>query len=337
MDDSPPSPFGYVAMHRIVREAFSPTRLDNLSLACGVESWKESGPQVITGTGMYSGVAYNCFDVLADLGLRILDRLVEEIVQIRGAERARSAVVVSDVKRARERLRCASSVSIQDDETLAPCPSSRLIQRGRRAPGEPAPLGRFDPRQRMIDVHSQRYAQLLEAETARDSGNERGAARRALIALHREGMECLYLPYNHFNSLTKWAFTGRQTSAPTLTAGAKSLLQCTVEQALQWVLKSTAVAVAGIASRRAISGNDIATMHDVLKQREGILQGELPSHDGLDSLDAAFPERRPNSARGAGAVRGRLSSRGRSRGRGARSRSPRLPEPDEEDEDDDSD
>ena len=293
---------------------------------------------MITGTGMYSTVEYTCFDVLADLGLRVLDRLVDEVLGVRGAERARATVSISDVKRARERLGCSPSVALEDNETLAACPSSRLIQRGRRAPGEPAAAGRFDPRQQMIDVHSQRYASLLEAETARDSGSDRGAVRRALIALHREtpAVPCLYLPDNHFSSLTRWILTGRQTPAPTLTPGARSLLQCTVEQTLQWVLKSTVVAVAGIASRRTITGNDIAVMHGILKEREDILQGELPSYEGLDRLAAALLDRRSSSARG-GAAPGGRSSRGRNRGRGARSRSRRIPEPGEEEDEDDDD
>ena len=87
------------SMHAVVLEAFPSTRLDNMGLPRGVGSFKESGQSIVMGTGMYSGIQYTCFDVVREIGLRILHRLVLELVH--DSERAgRATIYVADVRRA---------------------------------------------------------------------------------------------------------------------------------------------------------------------------------------------------------------------------------------------
>ena len=86
------------SMHAIVLEAFPAARLDNMGLPCGVGSFKESGQSVVMGTGMYSGVQYTCIDIVREIALRILHRLVLELVHDSERE-CRSTIYVAGVRR----------------------------------------------------------------------------------------------------------------------------------------------------------------------------------------------------------------------------------------------
>ena len=79
------------------------------------------------------------------------------------------------------------------------------------------------------------FAQLKAQDDARPQpvGGDRGATRRALIAVSKGApSDCLYLPDKYFALFTRWMFTGVEGQAPTMTPGARALIQHDVEQSL---------------------------------------------------------------------------------------------------------
>ena len=317
------------SMHAVVLEAFPSTRLDNMGLPCGVGSFKESGPSAVMGTGMYSGVRYTCFDVVRELALRILHRLVLDIVH--DSERVRRGTVyVADVRRALRQLGFPQTLEmISDANTLPSCPSVSAIKKGpsgnKRKPGS--------ERQSLIEEQSQKYKELLaqEAGNVPALGGERGASRRALIALHQGGPAppCLYLPVKYFQLLTTWMFTGAEGHAVSLTPGAKALIQHGVEEAMMWVVSSAWQGLRGFTNRTALTGHDIVVMTDILRRNAERLRGDLPDYDGLDALDRLLlgEQQRAEGNRGRGRGRSAGSSSG---GRAGQKRRP----PSESDESD---
>ena len=231
------------SMHTVVMEAFPSARLDNMGLPCGVERFQEKGGREVTGTGMYSAVQYSCFDVVREIALRIMHRLVLELVH--DSERAgRATIYVADVRKAFNDLGFPQTLEISDANALPACPSVKAIKEGRRAPSQANKRNRKQgsERQALIDAQSSRYAEILarEADRAPAIGDQRVGTRRALISLH-QGMprpQCLYLPVKYFDMLTQWMFAGNEDHPPTLTPGAKSLMQFGVEGTLMWLIES---------------------------------------------------------------------------------------------------
>ena len=333
MERSPPRAH-YTEMPPSVLEAFPKTRLDNMSIACGCERWQDSiGSKHVVGTGIYSGITYTSFDMLRDIGLRSLNQLIQEIVRIRGSS-ARSTFHTADVQKARESLGIAQTIAVSDTDTLEPCPSTKSIQRLREEPGDEG-----DVPEGLLQSLGRKYAELFRQYSSRAPpvGGDKGYSRRLLIDLYRgSDVRCLYLPHSKFSNLIRWIFTGVQNSAPTLTSGARTLIQLTVEETLAWVMRSTWTAISELTVRKAISASDLLTVAQILKERGKILQGALPEYRDLDKLDAAVSAKRADagaaSSTGTGErrVRGR-SSRGRGGGRLGRS----LPEDGTDDSDSD--
>ena len=79
MADNPAGHVSYHSIHDIVLEAFPQSKLDHLSLPAGCERWQD-GAKLVKGSGMYSEIIYSGFDVLREFGMRILHKLVQEIV-----------------------------------------------------------------------------------------------------------------------------------------------------------------------------------------------------------------------------------------------------------------
>ena len=75
MDNNRPESVKYRSTHSVVLEAFPKARLDNMSMLAGCARWQD-GAKVVTGSGMYSEIVYSGFDVLREIGMRILHRLV---------------------------------------------------------------------------------------------------------------------------------------------------------------------------------------------------------------------------------------------------------------------
>ena len=191
--DRSPSRARYTTMPPSVLEAFPKTRLDNMSIACGCERCVQYlvGSKQVVGTGIYSGITYTSFDMLRDISLRSLNRLVEEIVRVRDSS-PRSTFYAADVQRARQNLGIAEAISVSDPNTLPHCPSAKQITRSR---DEPRNEG--DSPQGLLGELSQRYAELFRQHSSRDPalGGDRGSTRRLLIDLYRgTPARCLYLP-----------------------------------------------------------------------------------------------------------------------------------------------
>ena len=313
----------YDSIHNIVLKAFPSSRLDNMGLPCGVQAFKDHGPRPVMGTGMYSEVQYTCFDIVRDLGLRILHKLALEIAH--DSERAQT-IYVKDVLKALRKLGHPQSLELTDGSGLPSCPSVNTIKRGRAAPGGGRKQG--SSRQQLIDAQSQMFAQLKAQEDARPQpvGGDRGATRRTLIAVSKGApSDCLYLPDKYFALLTRWIFTGVEGQAPTMTPGARALIQHAVEQSLMWIIESSWEGMQGYTGRSSLTAHDILVMMEILRKRAEILRGELPEYPGLDELEEELLHKQRSRGRG-GSVRGRSS-----RGRGAerrRSRSPPGPDPD---------
>ena len=177
---------------------------------------------------MYSDITYSGFDVLRELGMRILHRLVQEIVRIKNlVERGRANVGVEAVYDALDELGVPRTIDLADGDNLPPCPSRRTIIRGR---GEGSQ--RVDGRQGVIDALHHSYARRAEEAAARAPalGGDRGAERRMLIDMYADTppSTCLFLPDKYFSQLTRWVFTGIAGHAPSLSTGARHLIQFTV-------------------------------------------------------------------------------------------------------------
>ena len=148
------------SMHQVVMEAFPSSRLDNMGLPCGVERFQEKGGREVIGTGMFSAVQYSCFDVVREIALRIMHRLVLELVH--DSERAgRSTIYVADVRRAFKQLGFPQTLEISDANSLPPCPSITSIKLGRNAPSQGSKRKQGSERQALIDEQSRRYAEIL--------------------------------------------------------------------------------------------------------------------------------------------------------------------------------
>ena len=264
------------------------------------------------GTGMYSAVQYSCFDVVREVALRIMHRLVLELVH--DSERAGHAhIYVADVRRAFKNMGSPVTLEISDANSLPTCPSTKSIKEGRLAPSQTRTRTQDSARQSLIDAQASRYAEITARDAARAPalGDQRGATRRALISMH-EGMprpHCLYLPVKYFDMLTTWMFAGADEQPPTLTPGAKSLLQFGVEGTLMWLIESSWKGVRGYTGRSSLFPHDIVVMTDILRRSDERLRGDLPEYHGLDELEHALLRTQP---------RADGSSRGRGRGRSAR-------------------
>ena len=300
------------SMHTVVMEAFPSARLDNMGLPCGVERFQEKGGREVMGTGMYSAVQYSCFDVVREIALRIMHRLVLECVH--DSERAcRSTIYVADVRRAFKNMGSPVTLDISDANTLPTCPSTKSIKEGRSAPSQTRKRKQESERQSLIDEQSRMYAEIIAGEAARAPalGDQRGGTRRALISMH-QGMprpHCLYLPVKYIDMLTTWMFDGADDQPPTLTPGAKSLMQFGVEETLMWLIESSWKGVRGYTGRTSITAHDIAVMIDILRRSDERLRGDLPEYHGLDDIERAMlgTHHRADS-----------SKRGRGRGAGGR-------------------
>ena len=151
------------------------------------------------------------------------------------------------------------------------------------------------------------YADIFAREAARAPalGDQRGGTRRALISMH-QGMprpHCLYLPVKYFDMLTTWMFDGADDQPPTLTPGAKSLMQFGVEETLMWLIESSWKGVRGYTGRTSITAHDIAVMIDILRRNDERLRGDLPEYHGLDDIERALlgtHHRADSSKRGRG-------------------------------------
>jgi len=184
---------------------------------------------------MYSEIVYSGFDVLRETGMRILHRLVHEIVRVRNQDqRVRANVDVEYVYDARMALGLKPTISMVDADKLLPCPSRESIVRGR---GDARDRG---PRAGLIDILSGRYAQRAQQAAARAPalGDVRGAEREMLIDLYSESFpeDCLFLPDKYFSQLTRWVFAGVEGTVPALSPGARNLIQLTVEETLLWII-----------------------------------------------------------------------------------------------------
>ena len=310
------------SMHTVVMEAFPSSRLDNMGLPCGVGSFTDSGQSVVMGTGMYSGVQYTCFDVVREIALRILHRLVLELVHDSERE-GRSTIYVADVRRAFKQLAFPQTLeSISDANTLPSCPSVPSIKRGRAAPSQDSKRKQGTDKHELLDAQHKKYKELLaqEASHVPSVGGDRGASRRALIALH-EGqppVQCLYLPAKYFNILTKWMFAGAGGGDPQLTPGARALMQHGVEETLMWVISSSWQGCRGFTTRTALTGQDIVGMIDILRRNAERLRGTLPEYHGLEELEREVlgePKAEAKRGRGRGRSAGGRSSGGRGRKR----------------------
>jgi len=133
MEEVPADNVKYDSIHNIVLEAFPSSRLDNMGLPCGVQAFKDHGPRAVMGTGMYSEVQYTCFDIVRDLGMRILHKLVLEIAH--DSERAQT-IYVKYVQKALRKLGHPQNLELLDGSSLPPCPSVSSVKRGRAAPIE---------------------------------------------------------------------------------------------------------------------------------------------------------------------------------------------------------
>ena len=173
----------YQSIHDIVLEAFPQTKLDHMSLPAGCERFQDGAKQV-KGTGMYSDIIYSGFDVLRELGMRILHRLVQEIVRMKNlVERGRANVGVEAVYDALDELGVARTIDLADGDNLPPCPSSRTITRGRREGSQ-----RLDGRQSLIGALHESYTRRAEEAAARAApvGGDRGSERRMLIDVYND-------------------------------------------------------------------------------------------------------------------------------------------------------
>ena len=129
---------------------------------------------------------------------------------------------------------------------------------------------------------------------------------------------CLYLPVEYFDMLTTWMFAGAADNPPTLTPGAKSLMQFGVEETLMWLIESARKGVRGYSGRTSISAHDIVVMIDILRRSDERLRGDLPEYHGLDELERALlgtQRKADSSKRGRG--RGRSTGGTATEGRGS--------------------
>ena len=105
---------------------------------------------------MYSEIKYTGFDVIRDIGLRVLHKLIEQIVRTREEdERGNSSVDVEDVYNARAELCLARTIELVDADKLPTCPSTRSIMQGRTEGNV-----RAESRRPLIDALSHRYNQM---------------------------------------------------------------------------------------------------------------------------------------------------------------------------------
>ena len=104
-------------------------------------------------------------------------------------------------------------------------------------------------------------------------------------------------------------FAGAEDHPPTLTPGAKSLMQFGVEETLMWLIESSWKGVRGYSGGTSISAHDIVVMINILRRNDERLRGDLPEYHGLDDIERALlgTHRRADS-----------SKRGRGRGAGGR-------------------
>ena len=306
-------------LHTIVQQAFPKKRFVNMAIAAGCESIKEStGSPPVTGTGMYSEIAYNGFDMLREIAMSTLHKLAQAVVEARDQNRIeRETINVEDVIRGRARLRLTTDgIDLGDSAHYPPCLSPTTITARARSGNAAQPEAKQRARGRQLDAEATRYAAAFQAHAQNDQPLNRGELRRQLIELRRQAQTdpCLHFPEVYFAQLLRWVLNGIQGHEATLSSGAKSLIQFTVEETLLWLIKSTWVAVTGMSPKKAIYARDIATMWGILEQREPILQGDLPEYPGLDDLDRALAEtvpKRVNSSKGNGS-RFRKNERSRS-------------------------
>ena len=195
----------YRSIHQIILEAFPKYKLDDLSLPAGCERFQD-GDKRVKGTGMYSDLTYSGFDVLRELGMRILHKLVQEIVRMKNlVERPRANVGVEAVYDALDELGVPRTIDLADEDNLPPCPSSRTITRGRREGSQ-----RLDGRQSLIDALHESYSRRVEEAAARAApvGGDRGSERRMLIDVYNDDatppLDCLFFPDKYFSQLTRW-------------------------------------------------------------------------------------------------------------------------------------
>ena len=303
-------------VHNIVQQAFPKKRLVNMAIAAGCESIKEStGSPPVTGTGMYSEIAYNGFDMLREIAMSTLHKLAQAVVEARDQNRIeRETINVEDVIRGRARLRLTTDgIDLGDSAHYPPCLSPSTITARARSANAAQPEAKQRARGRQLGAEAARYAAAFQAN---DLPPNRGELRRQLIELRRQAQTdpCLHFPDLYFAQLLRWVLNGIQGHDATLSSGAKSLIQFTVEETLLWLIKSTWVAVTGMSPKKAIYARDLATMWGILEQRELILQGDLPEYPGLDDIDRALAETVPKRVSSAknNALRFKQNERSRS-------------------------
>ena len=100
--------------------------------------------------------------------------------------------------------------------------------------------------------------------------------------------QCLSLSVEYFGVLTAWMFAGNVDRDPTLTPGAKSLMQFGVEETLMWLIESAWKGARGYTGRTSISAHDIVVMTDILRRNDERLRGGVPEYHGLDELERAL-------------------------------------------------
>ena len=132
----------YEHVHTKVTESMPNRRLDHMCISVGCDGLQGTvGVRPITGSGMYSEVAYTAFDMAREVGLKILHRLVMEIVRMRTeGNEYRATIYVEDVARASRQLGI-NTIDMDDAGNLPGCVAPETIARTSKKERRPGSIG----------------------------------------------------------------------------------------------------------------------------------------------------------------------------------------------------